>query len=279
MQSSRLSSRRGGAFLKLLVFLVIFGGVITAAWIFFMPMLLTSTLEKRTGFGVKVERLAFNPFGAAVDVSGLVISNPATFPRPDYVQVRAFQARAPVRTLFGARPEFDWVRIDISNITFVRTTDRTLNATLFYDRLFPVEKPAAETEDAAGKAPKPAHKDKAATPPPEPVRPRQKPMEFLIRRLELKVDKITIDDRATRDQPVREFNLAVDQSFENVTGTKQLMTPALLKAISPVGTAIGGLIPGDMGRVLSAASETGSRPAPKDELKSITDTLEESRKP
>lgn len=280
MQLTRVSSDRGGALVKLLVFLVIFGGVLTFAWIFFMPMLLTSTLERRTGFKVTVERLALNPFSASVGVSGLLINNPSSFPRTDYVWVRSFEARAPVKTLFSERPEFDSVRIDISHIAFVRNQEGTLNATLFYDRLFPVEKPAAEPEDAGKKAPAhPAPKAKQPTPPPEPQRPRPKPMAFLIRHLELKLDRVTVDDRAARGSTPRDFTLGINQTFENVTGAKQLMTPAMLKAISPVGTVIGGLIPGDLGKVLSAAADAGDQKPVKDELKSITETLEESRKP
>jgi hypothetical protein len=83
----------------------------------------------------------------------------------------------------------------------------------------------------------------------------------------------------------REYNLGIDQIFFNVSDAKQLMTAPMVRAISPAATAIAGLIPGDLGKVLSAAAgSTGGAPRdtqkkPVDPVKSLVDTLEESRKP
>lgn len=278
--STGVRSCRGGALFKLLVFLVVLFGVVAAAWIFFLPMLLTSTLSKKTGFDVKVERLTMNPFSSSVDVEGLVVSNPFTFPRPDYVDVRSFQARAPLRTLWSDRPEFDYVRIDVSRMTFVRNTDGTVNATLFYDRLVPPEKTLMSEEK-----PKPTDKTAKKVEPktaPAPV-PEKKKMAFLIRRLELKIDTVIADDRYGRTPYTKTFPVGIDQYYVNVTDAKQLFTPAMVRSIAPAATAIAALIPGDLGQVLAVASGgAGSREPvkrPADPMKSIVDTLEESRKP
>jgi hypothetical protein len=276
LSSSGFSSCRGGAFLKLVLFLFIFCGVITAAWIFFLPMVLSSTLTKRTGFEVKVERLALNPFAASVSIEGLSISNPHTYPRPDYVDVRTFEARAPFRTLFSDRPEFDYVKLDAPRVTFVRNTDGTLNANLFYDRLFPSAKPAAdEGEKGRRKSPAPAR--------PQPDPAPQRKMRFLIHHLELRVDKITWDDQYSRNPSTRDFDVHLYQVLEEVTDAKQLLTPAMLRAVAPVATAISGLIPGDLGNVFGAAAggslmRDANKKAPES-VSAIADTLEESRKP
>jgi hypothetical protein len=283
----RFSSRAGGSIVRLLVFLVVLGAVVTTAWIFFIPMLLTSTLSKRTGFDVTVKSLVLNPFKAEVDVHGLLVKNPHTFPRTEYLDIPTFHARAPLKTLWAANPVIDFVRVEIQQITFVRNSDGTLNATLFYDRLFPALKEQKPTP-----TPRPVTKPgerPAPTKPPEPTKPpRERPApdkpEFLIRRLELKLHRVVTDDRYSRTPTNKEFNLAIDQTFSDVTDPAQLFTPAVIRALSPVATAITGLIPGSLGDVLNRAVDTppagkdAKKKAP-DPLKTISDTLEESRKP
>ena len=281
MHSTGTPLRRGGAISKLLIFLVIFGAVITACWIFFLPMILTSTLSKRTGFEVTVEKLTLNPFIAEVNVEGLVVANPHTFSRPDYLRVQHFQARAPFKTLFSDRPEFDYVLVDISRICFVRNTDGTLNANLFYDRLFPPDRSPEQVDENGKKIKKPS-------PTPTPVvKPLPAPVArstpFLIRRLELKVSQIIWDDQSGKVPVGKSFNVAIDQVFQDVTDTKQFFTPAVMRTIAPAATAIGGLIPGELGQVFGAAAGT---PATRDaagktgdNLKTMVDTLEESKKP
>lgn len=243
-----------------------------------MPMILTSTLTKRTGFGVKVDRLIMNPFSWSVDMQGLVVTNPHTFPRPDYVQVRSFQARAPMATLLGEQAEFDYVKLDVSRMAFVRSIDGTLNAALFYERLFPSEKPAAD--DEKGKSPKPVKKP---SPKDEPAPPPVKKMVFHIQRLELKIDEVLVEDHLGRNPTSRTFNVGIDQMFLNVSDAKQLLTPAMMRCMAPAATTIGALIPGDLGKILSAAAgapvSRDPLKKPTDPMKSIVDTLEESRKP
>jgi hypothetical protein len=274
-----LRTKRGGAVFKLLVFGILSFGVMSVAWIFFMPMILTSTLSKRTGFEVTVERLVMNPFSWSVDLRGLVVANPPTFPRPDYVQVRSFQARAPLATLLGEQAKFDYVRLDISRMAFVRNTDGTLNATLFYDRLFPTEKSLNEQEERGKTKSKPTKRPDKAGQDAEP----SKKMVFFVRRLELKIDEVVVEDHFGRNPISRTFNVGIDQLYLNVSDAKQLFTPAMVRCVGPAATTIGALIPGDLGKILGAAAgpAVARDPLrkPADPMKTIVDTLEESRKP
>jgi len=280
MHSTVTPIYRGGAISKLLIFLVIFAAVITACWIFFLPMILTSTLSKRTGFDVKVEKLTFNPFVSEVNVQGLVVSNPSSFPRPEYLRVENFQARAPFKTLFSDRPEFDYVLVDITHITFIRNTDGTLNAGLFYDRLFPPDRlPEFDENGKKIKRPSPA-----PTPAVKPLAaPIARPMPFLIHRLELKVSQLSWNDESVKPPIRKSFRVGIDQTFQDVTDAKQLFTAPVMRTIAPAATAIGGLIPGELGQVFGAAAGTpASRDAAGktgDNLKTMVDTLEESKKP
>jgi len=275
------SDRRGGALFKLIAFLFLFGGVLTAAWIFFLPPLLTSVLSKRTGFGVKVTQLALNPFTSRVDLEGLLVSNPSTYPRTEFVEVRSFHADAILSSLLSDRPVLTYAKIDVAHIALIKSTDGTTNRDLFQDRLFgPKEKPDDdEVKNASGKpAPKKPVRDKDAPIATAPAK------QFLIRRLELKIDKLILADYSGRKVTSKEVNLGFEHTYENVTDAKQLLTPIGVKGLSSVGAAISGLIPGDLGKVMGAATKSGEslkEPAKKagESIRSMIDALEQTPKP
>jgi hypothetical protein len=310
---------RGGALMKLLLFLIIFGGVLTAAWIYFLPTILTSTLQKRTGFGVKVTELRFNPFNAKVDLTGFVITNPESFPRPDFIEVRSFSANAKIMTLFSDRPEFDYAWIDVAYVAFVRSADGVLNAKLFNDRMNPLQ-PAPLDENAVGKEDskatqplldakvtqggpvdlfkkekKPASKDLKAAQAKEVAdvngktakeKPPEQPMKFLIRKLDVRLEKVIVVDYTTATPTVREFDRKVFYTYNDVTEPRQLLAPFALKSLESVGAAIRGLIPGGIGKTVGAVTKPGEdsllkkpeSPA-EDPLKTIVEKLEETPKP
>jgi hypothetical protein len=325
VQRFALSGNRGRTLFKLLLFLIIFGGVLSAAWIYFLPTILTSALQKRTGFGVKVTELWLNPFNAKVDLKGLIITNPAGFPRQDFIDVSSFNANAKLATLFSDKPEFDYAYIEVACVTFVRDADGVVNARLFNDRMNQVppgdeqiegakKAKAKETkpdamvstggpvnlskaakkndENKDAKDPKAAkgqeavaakdknEKDTAAD------QPSEKPMRFLIRRLEVRLEKVVVADYTGASPSVREFDRKFIYTYNDVSDPKQLLAPFALKSLEPVGAAIKGLIPGDMGKAFGAATkpvdnEILKKPAtPADDpLKTVVEKLEESQKP
>ena len=308
------SGNRGRALMKLLMFLLIFCGVLTAAWVFFLPTILTSTLQKRTGFNAKVTGLRFNPFTAKVDLTGLVITNPESFPRPDFIEVRSFNANAKLATLFSDRPEFDYAWIDVEYVAFVRNADGVLNAKLFNDRLNPPPTPVEDADNAKSSPfvldakatqggpvnlfkpeKKPTAKDAKAVPTNEVAdvkdktvneKPPAQPMKFLIRRLDVRLEKVIVVDYTTATPTVREFDRKLYYTYNDVTDPKQLLAPFALKSLEAVGAAIRGLIPGGIGKALGAVTKTNDQQIVKktgepaeDPLKTVIEKLEETPKP
>ena len=287
-ESFGMTGSRGGAFMKLILFLVIFGGVLTAAWVYFLPAILTSTLQKRTGFNVKVTALHFNPFNAKVDLTGFVITNPESFPRPEFIEVTSFNANAQMKTLFSDRPEFDYAWIEIAYVAFVRNSDGVLNTKLFSDRLSPPppataeekadlltklkptpvaldakatkggpvnlskveKKPAAKDAKAASGKETAEVKDAAAK-----EKPAEPPVKFLIRRLTVRLDKVIIADYTTPTPTVKEFDRKFYYTYNDVSDPKQLLAPFVLKPLESVGEAIRGLIPGEIGKAFGAVTK------------------------
>jgi hypothetical protein len=315
-----VTSRRGGTLMKLLLFLVVFSGVLAAAWVYFLPVVLTSALQKRTGFGVKVSELFLNPFNAKVDVSGFIITNPEGFPRREFIEVTTFNANAKLKTLFSDRPEFDYARIEVAYVALVRDADGVLNAELFNSRMnqppFDLEAEVAKRAAAAdadkigpdavatkgSPMPKPKVEKKA-----EPIREAKarssqapakdakgkeadvqkpvKPIRFMIRRLELRLEKVIVADYTTPTPTVHEYNCKLSYAFNDVTDPNQLLAPFALKSLQSVGEAIRGLIPGDIGKAMGAATQS-SEPLLKekdkkgeDTLKTVVEKLEETPKP
>ena len=234
---SPFARSRGGLLARLLVAFVVFLAVAALGWMLLLPVVVTSLLRSRTQFGVTVQGLSVNPFGATVHLRGLVIENPATFPTPDFVQVREFRATAGLFALLSDRPVIDEAVVDIAQVTLVKNQAGQHNAALFQERLAGAPAPAgAGTPPAAGSAPK--------------------AREFLIRHLELRFDKLRLVDASGGQPGTREYDLGIRQTYENVTTPVQIAVP-ILGQLAARGGVIGDLA-GQLGTdALETAKKTG----------------------
>ncbi len=252
-------SLRGGILTKLLVFCAVLFAVVALVWMLFLPMTATRWLRTRTGFDTSVQSLMVNPFTGRIVVRGLAINNPPTFPRPDFLLVREFEAETSLLSLFSDRPEFERVALDIALVALVKRADGRTNAAVFRDYLLP----------ASPSGPQPAGQ----------ARPLR------IRRLELKFDRFLVADHTPRQPVVRDYPLHINRTFENVSDPRQLLLPVAMDEFFALGEAVGGLLPSELAqafdRALKAGTETarglGQR-APA-VLGGFTDALEESKKP
>jgi hypothetical protein len=282
-------SQRGGALLKLMIFLIICTAIVVAAWIYFLPPILTSTLEKRTGFSVKVDKLSIDPFRNRVQFSGLVIKNPPSFGRSEFVEVRSFRANAQLDTFFTDRLVIDDGEIDVARVALIRNSEGTLNAALFSERLLNARKPKGKPKPPADpKAPTTPGKAPAPTPPPppaKPIDPNAPQKSFLIKRLVVRFEKMLVEDHVGQTPVSREYTLNFAHTYENVINPEQFTVGPFMKGFTAVGSAITGLIPGDMSRTLGEATRSGTelfREATKktgDPFRAFMQTLEETNKP
>lgn len=250
------AENHGGALAKLFVFLVIVFAFVAVAWMLFLPTLVTHQLRERSGFDASITRLAVNPFTGSVELHGFVLANPPTFPESDFLDIREFRANGSVRSLLSNHPVFEDMLVDVASVTLVKRSDGTTNADAFSRNL--------EAHDGSNLVPKtPSNRN------------------FLIRHLEVRVEKLIIADYSLRQPGHREFSLHLDQTYKDVTAIDQLLAPSALKNLAPVAAAISGLLPGDLGKVFGQAAgsskdlfrEAGER------VKGFFDALEESKKP
>lgn len=224
-------SQRGGIGFRGMLFLAIVFASLALGWMLLLPLALTRFVHERTGFDIEIQTLYLNPFTANVALHGLVITNPPAFPRKDFIDVREFRADARLFSLFGRRPVIDDAVLDVAGISLVKDERGLINAKVFEQGL------AGSSRDQR-----------------QPPAEIKKEREFLIRRLQIRFDRLVIADYSGRTPDVREFDLNFSHIYENVTSVTQLTAP-LADLLAPVTGAIGSVLP-EAGATLRAARDT-----------------------
>jgi hypothetical protein len=248
----------GGIWFRLLLFLAIFFAGLALAWMILLPPVLTRFVRGRTGFAMEIQTLYINPFTGRLALRGLAVTNPPAFPNPAFAEVREVRVDWRVSSLFSQRLVIDDAVIDVAGVTLVKDAHGAINAWLFQERLAGAS--AARTQAGA------------------PVEAKSRQQEFLIKRLQLRCDRLVIADYSRRPPAVRELALNFNHTYENVTSATQLAAP-LGDLLAPVAGAVGGLVP-EAGAALRAAGdkvkETGRKTG--EAVKGFFDSLEKSRK-
>jgi hypothetical protein len=265
----RFRGERGSVIFKLLFLLAALLAAAALAWMLFLPVMLTQQLQLRTGCAASVERFAVNPATGDVDLRGLVLANPPGFPTDKFVHLRAFTAHADLGSLLSARPVFDDVTVDLAEITLVKRADGATNVEVFARALdgAPAIPAAAPVRAAPSKASAPAVSS------------------LSIRRLTVRIEKITIADYASAEPKWRTIDAPVDRVYENVTDLEGLLGAPALGDFAPLGTIVERLVPGVVGRSLSDLARTGGEAlrekgrTAEEKVRGLFEALEESRKP
>jgi uncharacterized protein involved in outer membrane biogenesis len=240
----------------LLVFVAILFAVLAVAWMLLLPVAVTRLVRERTGFGVEIQSLYVNPITANVALSGLVITNPPAFPKKDFIEVRALRADLRLFSLFGPRLEIDDAVVDVARVVIMTDAHGVINARAFQQGL---AGPAGDHPQASAGAPRPER-------------------EFLIRRLQVRFDRLEIADYSRSRPEVREFDLHFNHTYENVTQAQQLAAP-LAELSLPIAGAIDAVLPGASGQLRSLGDrfkETGRKAG--ETVKGFLEALEKSLK-
>lgn len=252
--------------LKFLLVMAALGAALALAWMVALPYVFSSWVRNRTGFDLAVQSLMVNPFSGNLRARGLVINNPPTFPQPEFLQVREFAVEAEVWSLFSDKPVLNLVKMDIGLVALVKRPDGKTNTEVFRHYL------AAEEQGTA-------------VPIPTSRQPEPPGKEFLIRKLEVRFDRLLVADNTGKRPVMKEYPLKIDRTYENVTDGDQLLLPGSLDQVFALGGAVGSLLPDDVGRILDETLRSGSDLLKKvtdsevNPFKGFSDTLEESKKP
>lgn len=251
-RDERRRRARGGARLKLLVFLVVVFACAALAWMALLPFVVTKRIQERTGFEATLERLVANPFTGDFEATGLRLRNPAEFPVREFIEVRTLRANLRLRSLGSARTEFDAVTIDVGTITLVKGPTGAINAERF----------AAAAETA---------------------RSTRRP--FRVRTLRLKVDRLMVVDHSRLTPTTQEQALNVNAEFPDVTEIQAVANTPALQPLGAMAEVLLQLVPGEFGTSVDELARSGAgllnevgRKAGEG-VKGFFDALEESKKP
>lgn len=250
--------------LKFLFVLTALCAALALAWMVALPSVFSSWVRQRTGFDVAVQSLMVNPFTGKIHARGLAINNPPTFPQPEFLQVREFVLEAAVLSLFSDKPVLERVSMDIGLVALVKRSDGQTNAGVFRGYL------ASADQEVA---------------PPSMRRSEVKRKKFLIKKLEVRFDRLLVADNTGKRPVMRDYPLNIDRTYENVTDGDDLLLPASLDQVFALGGAVGSLLPDDVSRILDDTLRSGTDLLKKvsgsevNPFKGFSDTLEESKKP
>jgi hypothetical protein len=248
---------------KVLLFLAGLFAAAALLWMAFLPAVAEHELSSVTGFNVRLEILAVNPFTGAVKVRGLSVRNPPTYPYPDFVDLRSLDADVAVySSLFSGQVLVDSLDVDLAKLEIVRQKSGRLN-----------------TVELLG-----------GTPPPGGTAAPSRPVKYLVRKLHLKVGRLVVEDVSGANPYEKSYDLNIDQTFTNISDPKQLLVPQLVRSLYSFGLRrdTAQLLPGDFGQALAGAiggaaqmGETLKDSAQKSGqyLKGLFDKLEQKAKP
>jgi hypothetical protein len=265
--------RSGGSILlKLLVFLTVVFAAGALAWMLFLPAVLTSQIQARTGFPATVERLMINPFTGRIEVRGLVIGNASSFGAPEFVALRSFTADANPSSLFSDAPVFNDVIVDLARVTVVTRVDGSTNADAFFRSLG--SKSTAQATGTKGAAETASTSEKTSR-------------RFLIRRLTVRFDTlVTVELTETGAvSKTRESAIGLRRTYTDVSEETRLVPSSAVGNIGPVDAIVIGLVPEILRKTLGDTAksgegflkETGRKTEQK--VRGFLDALEESKKP
>lgn len=275
----RNASVRGGILPGLLCFIAATFALTALAWMLFLPAVVTARIRTRTGFDATFQSLMVNPFTGSVVAKGFVLDNPPTFPRREFLQVREFELDGDLLTLFSDKPVVRRLRLDIALVALVKRSDGRTNTKVFQDYLAGTRTRAGFTRPTDSVPPALSSTFPTLQPAPAKRHP------FLIRELQIKVDRFLISDHTGRDPVVHDYALQLDRTFANVTDAQELLLPASLDQLFALSGAVESLLPADLTGAIDRAMRSGTdvmrelaRQRPTI-FQGITDALEESKKP
>jgi hypothetical protein len=232
MDTFKKHSSRGGVMLKMLMCLVCVAAMMALGWMLFLPGLLTSVIEKRTGFITRVDSIYANPFKGEIHLRGLVMANPVGFGHSEFLDLRQFTAKADLLSLLGDHPVIDMSTIDVARVTVVTNAQGVNNVDLLSRRL-------AWLPDKKAKAKSPAD-------------PVDSPLKFLIRHLDVHLGEVVVVNDSGKTPETHLTPLNFQHSYSNITSGDKFLADT---APSLNGVTLAALLPGDAGRALADATQ------------------------
>jgi hypothetical protein len=209
---------------------LVLGGLFAAAslaWMVFLPGVVERALRATTGFDIRVAVLKADPFTGRVVVRGFTVKNPASYPSPDFIELRELRADVNIFSWFSSdQLVINDLDVNTAKVALIRQHDGKSNAGDFMA--------AFSGGDSA-----------AATP--------RKPRRYLIKKLHVRLEELYVADYTGLASDRKTYKLNIDQTYTNVTDPRQLLVPDVMKRLYSFGFHhdIAKMLPGDFGQALA----------------------------
>jgi uncharacterized protein involved in outer membrane biogenesis len=261
---------------KLIAFLVVVLVVLVLARNVVIKAAAETGVRAVTGMPLSIGKFDLDILNTAVDIEGLVLKNPAGFHDTGLVDIPKILIAYERASIFTGKVHLKDIEFDLKQFTVVKNEKGELNL----DRL----KALQGTQKPSAQAPK-TEQPKAPA----------KPIPVQIDRMRLKIGKVVYTDYSSGKPSTKEFNINIDQSYENITDLYSVVRLIVLKAMMSSGISnlvnfdIGGLQGtltgafGDAAKSLDALKNVAKDPSAiagqaGDLLKGTTGTVEDTAK-
>jgi len=160
---------------------------------------LSAGIKAISGLNLQIDSLDAGVFKSSVETKGLKLLNPENFPDKTMVQIPEFYLEYDLGEFFKGKVHLKAVRLDLQEFWVIKDRNGALN----------IESLKSFQPKGRGKAP-----------------------ELRIDKLELKISKVIYKDYS-KGVPVKmiEFNVNIDESYENITNPGALASLVLVKAL------------------------------------------------
>ncbi|MBU4304100.1 MAG: AsmA family protein [Candidatus Omnitrophica bacterium] len=200
----------------ILVILLVLFIIFAAAKNIIVKTAITAGVKTITGLRLDIESMNIGVLKTLVGIKGLKLYNPPQFEDALMVDLPEIYVDYDLKAFFDKKIHLEEVRLDLKEFIVVKNKDGVLNL----DSLKAVQTAHQPQQQQARKSPLPAEK-------------KEKMPEMKIDKLRLKIGKVVFKDYSKGAAPeVKEFNVNIDESFENITDPQALIRIILVKALS-----------------------------------------------
>ncbi|HNX68215.1 MAG TPA: hypothetical protein PLL75_04265 [Candidatus Omnitrophota bacterium] len=165
-----------------------------------------------TGFPLTIQKLDINFSNTSIDIEGLVMKNPSAFQGTSFVEIPKILVDYNLTDILKGKIHLENLDFEMEKLSVVKNEKGMLNL----DSLKSIQgaqKPAAQKPSQ----PAPAGKGKA--------------MPFQIDNFHLKVGKASYVDYSKGQPSVQEFNVGLDERYQNITDPMQLVPLIVMKVM------------------------------------------------
>lgn len=214
VSTGKFASRRAGAIIGLIVFMLVIAAVAALAWMIFLPRVITSSASELTGFPMRLGSLHANPFTGAFHGESLVMRNPAEWGGDALAEMGEVSGQMDIMSLRSKTAVVEDLTIQIDRLVIKVNAEGRTNVEALGNRFSlvappeQIEMPQYATAGFFGGG--------------------EKTEAVLIERLVLRIGTIEIHDQGTAPVSRITDELNYEHTYTDVRRYEQLITPQLL---------------------------------------------------